>query len=210
MSGSTVHLTYTPILFPRRRDYHIMDCVMSKGTTTEDLLSISRVRGLLCSIFVSDIVTVNGKYLKEFATTRTYSREHASIYKFPKEIPTQEDWITWRRFWKQYTVGNFELSTPLGEWIHPTHRVWEWYYDEEGSSLQQHTSSGTCFYVPAAGYVQQNKMRKAPCEELGIKRVTRRMPDLSESNHSNTVAPERHRPQNGSSTTRPTILLGIS
>ena len=56
------------------------------------------------------------------------------------------------QFWKQHTVENFKLSTPLGECIHPTHRVWEWYYNKEGSSLQQRTSSGTCFYVPAAGY----------------------------------------------------------
>ena len=152
VSGFTVHLTYTPTPFPRRRDYLIMEYAMSKGATKEDLLSISRVRSLLCSIFVSDIVTVNVKYLDECATFRTLSREHASTYKFPKEASTQEDWITWRRFWKQHTVGNFELSTPLGDWIHPTHRVSEWYFDEEALSLQQCMSSGTCFYLPAPGY----------------------------------------------------------
>ena len=87
---------------------------MSKGTTKEDLLSISRVRGLLCSMFVSDIVTADGKYHKEFSTSRTHNREHAPAYNFPKEAQMQEDWKTWRRFWKQHTVGNFELSTPLG------------------------------------------------------------------------------------------------
>ena len=77
VSEFTVHLTYTPIHFPQRRDYLIMEYAMSKGATKEDLLSISRVRGLLCSIFVSDIVTANGKYLEEFATSRIHSREHA-------------------------------------------------------------------------------------------------------------------------------------
>ena len=114
---------------------------MSKCATKEDLLSISRVRGLLCAIFISDIVTADGTYLEEFATSRTHSREHTSTYKFPKEAPTQEDWIIWRRFYKQHTVWNFKLSTPLGEWIYPTYRVWEWYYNEEGSSLQQRMSS---------------------------------------------------------------------
>ena len=85
---------------------------------------------------MSDIVTTDGKYLEDFAISRTHSREHASTYKLPKEAPTQENWITWRQFWKQDTVGNFELSTPLGEWIHPLQRVWEWYYDKEGASLQ--------------------------------------------------------------------------
>ena len=70
-----------------------MEYALSKGATKEDLLSILRVKGLLCSIFVSNIVTADGKYLKEFATSRTYSREHASTYNFPKEAPTQEGWM---------------------------------------------------------------------------------------------------------------------
>ena len=78
LSGSTVHLTYTPIPFPQRRGYLIMEYAMSKGATKEDLLSTSRVRGLLCAIFVSDIVTADGKYLEEFATARTHSRERVS------------------------------------------------------------------------------------------------------------------------------------
>ena len=88
-----MHLTYSQIHVPRRRDYLIMDYTMNKGATKEDLSSMSRVRGLLCEIFVSGIVTADGKYLKEFATSRTYSREHASTYNFPKEAPTQEGWM---------------------------------------------------------------------------------------------------------------------
>jgi hypothetical protein len=103
----TVHLKYTTIPIPQRRDYLIMEYAMSKGATKEDLSSISRVRGQLCAIFVSDIVTADGKYLEEFATARTHSREHASTYKFPREAPTQRDWMTWMQFWKQHTVGNF-------------------------------------------------------------------------------------------------------
>ena len=109
VSGFTVHLICTPIPSPQRRDCLIMEYAMSKGATKEALLSISRVRGLLCSIFVSDIVTTNGKYLKDFATPRKHSREHASTHTFLKEAPTQEDWTAWTRFWKQDMVGNFEL-----------------------------------------------------------------------------------------------------
>ena len=112
-----------------------MDYDMSQGANKEDLSSISRVRGLLYGVFVSEIVTADGKCLEEFVTARTSSREHASKYKFLKEAPTQENWITWIQFWKQHTVRNFDISTPLGKWIHPTHRVWEWYYNKEGSML---------------------------------------------------------------------------
>ena len=133
---------------------------MSQGATKEGLSSISGVRGIVCAKLVSGIVTANRKYLEEFATARTSIREHAFIHKFPKEAPTQEDWITWIQFWKQHTVGTFKQSTPLGEWIHPTHRVWECYYDQEVSSLRQRTASGTAFYVPAPGY---NRTRSGKC-----------------------------------------------
>ena len=78
VSGFTMHLKYAMIPFPQRRDFLIMDCAMGQGTTKEDLSSISRVRDLICAIFVPDIVTADGKYLEEFATARTHSREHVS------------------------------------------------------------------------------------------------------------------------------------
>ena len=49
---------------------------MGKGASKEELLGMSRVRGLLCVMFVSDIVTADGKYLEEFSTARQSSREH--------------------------------------------------------------------------------------------------------------------------------------
>ena len=63
---------------PLRRDFLIMNWVMSNDTSNEEMLSMSRVRDLLCVIFVSNIFTANGKYLEEFATHRISSKEHAS------------------------------------------------------------------------------------------------------------------------------------
>ena len=75
-----------------------MDSIMSKGTRKEDLLSMSRVRGLVCAICVSNLVTTDRKYPEEFTTARTMSREHRSKYKFPKEALIQDDWTTWVQF----------------------------------------------------------------------------------------------------------------
>ena len=112
---------------------------MSKGASKEELLSVSRGRGLLFEIVVSDIVKAAGKHLEEFSTARTLSREHSPKYNFPKEAITQDTWTKWLQFWEQQTVGNFEFATPLGEWIHPTYRVCERYYNQEGPSIQKHT-----------------------------------------------------------------------
>ena len=65
-----------------------MEVAMSKGVSKEELLLISRVRGLLCVIFMSNIVMADGTHLEEFATVISLSREHTSKYKFPKEAPT--------------------------------------------------------------------------------------------------------------------------
>ena len=78
LSGFTVDLKYKLILMSRKRDFLIMEYVRSKGASKEKLLSMSRVRGFLCTIFVSDLVTADGKYLEDFTTARTLSKEHVS------------------------------------------------------------------------------------------------------------------------------------
>ena len=111
---------------PRRRAFLIIKFSMSKGASSkEEGLNIARVRGLLCAIFISNIVTAEGIHLENFDTSRPLGSEHVSKYKFHKEAPTQGDWTTRIQLSRQNTVGNFGLDTPLGEWIHLTHREWE-------------------------------------------------------------------------------------
>jgi hypothetical protein len=49
---------------PRRKDIPILEFVMGKGASKEELLSISRVRGLLREISVSKISTRGGTQLE--------------------------------------------------------------------------------------------------------------------------------------------------
>ena len=98
-----------------------MKLTMNKGGSKEELLRISKVRGLLCIIFMSDIITADSTYLEGFATARSLSREHSSEYNFFNEAQTQGDWTTWIQFLGQNIVNYFELATPLSEWIHHIH-----------------------------------------------------------------------------------------
>ena len=43
----------------------------------------------------------------------------------------------WKGFWRQHTVENFQLHTPLGAWTETPHREWEWFYDKKGDCLQR-------------------------------------------------------------------------
>ena len=48
---------------------------------------------------MSDIVTADGKFLEEFTIRALEERHQASKYKFPREIPTKQDWQVWIQFW---------------------------------------------------------------------------------------------------------------
>ena len=48
-------------------------------------------------------------------------------------------------------MGNFQLHTPLGGWIAPTHRQWKWFYDEENECLQKKTGLKTEHYFLVGG-----------------------------------------------------------
>ena len=59
------------------------------------------------------------------------------------------DWEVWKRFWRQHTVENFQLHTPLGAWTSCTHRRWIRYYDEGSNCLKKRKSPNTELYFPA-------------------------------------------------------------
>ena len=62
-----VHLKYSKLPLPRRGDVVVMEYAMSMRLDKEDLLSMSRVKGKLGIISLSDMTTANGKHLERFA-----------------------------------------------------------------------------------------------------------------------------------------------
>ena len=96
-----------------------MEFAMEGGLSKEDLLSMSRVKGKLGAIFLSDLVTADGKHLETFAYQKESNERPSSKYRFPREEPTDQDWQVWTGFWRQHTVGNFQLSTHhwVGGWL---------------------------------------------------------------------------------------------
>ena len=122
VTGFQVHLEYSELPLPRRGDVVVMEYAMSMGLDKEDLLSMSRVKGKLGIIFLSDMTTADGKHLEVFALDPRELDEPQSKFIFPRETPTDQDWEVWKIFWRQHTVENFQLHTPLGAWISTTQR----------------------------------------------------------------------------------------
>ncbi len=88
--------------------------------------SLSRCRGMLQCIFLSDLVTADGRYLESFVFDPGPFKRWSNFC-FPREGPTKGDWDTWFNFWHNYATTGGKLKVPLGRWTHPTHRKWLWY-----------------------------------------------------------------------------------
>jgi hypothetical protein len=100
------------------------------------------------AIFLLDLSTADGKYLEHFVFhpgTATAS----SMYIFPREKLTRDDWDHWIDFWHSYRTTGGKLKVPLGKWSNPTHRVWQWYYKKEDDDLIQVEGGRAVHFRPA-------------------------------------------------------------
>ena len=122
-------------------------------------MSVSRVKGKLGVIFLSNTTTADGKRLEEYACEPQTSTSSHTKFNFPREEPTHQDWEVWWHFWRQHTVENFQLHTPLGAWTSTSHRRWEWFYDEEDGCLQRKVALETEYYFTSE--VARTRSKKA-------------------------------------------------
>ena len=127
-------MAYPSIAPPRERDLVLMEIFASLDLGRETVLRLNRCRVSLESIFLSDITTADGRYLEDFVFNPG-DRGRSSSFKFPREVPTRDDWDHWFNFWHSYTATGNKLHVPLGNWINSTHRIWKWHYRAETDDL---------------------------------------------------------------------------
>ena len=53
-------------------------------------------------------------------------------------------------FWRDYCEDNLKFPTPLGRWVNPTHREWEWYYNNKSDTLMRKTGDSVISFVRKA------------------------------------------------------------
>ncbi len=98
---------------PRERDQVVMELIVGKVLDRKMIRSLSRCQGALEIIFLSDMMTANGKYMEQFVFDPG-SKVARSKYKFPQECPAKKDWEVWFNFWHDYTATGDKLHIPLG------------------------------------------------------------------------------------------------
>jgi hypothetical protein len=74
-----------------------VDLFLNEGYKGMDLRRLNRCRLALRSIFLSDIVTADGRRLEDFVMHSRVGRD--SIFSFPREHPSDKDWALWDDFW---------------------------------------------------------------------------------------------------------------
>ena len=146
-----LHMECATIPSPRERDQVVMELIFGKVLDRKTIRSLSRCRGSLEIIFLSDMTAADGRYLEQFVFDPG-SKVVLSKYKFPQESPAKKDWDAWFNCWHDYTATRDKLHTPLGAWITPTHTRWIWYYKSSTDDLHRIEKGKVHHYLRTGNY----------------------------------------------------------
>jgi hypothetical protein len=102
-------MDFKKISFPRERHQVIMEIFFAADLSPEAIGSLGQCRGTLEAIFLSDVITADGRYLKKFVFDPG-CKNLKSTYEFPREKPPNKDWRTWFNFWHSFTLTGDKLK----------------------------------------------------------------------------------------------------
>lgn len=123
-----LRVTYAELPLQREGDTSIMSFLLPHMHTPSDIASVNRCRCHLNMIFLSDMVTLDGRSVQ---TDMIWGSKPVlrSKLRFPPEFPTQRDWSVWARVWAAGIGFDSSLPRPLGRWLRPPHFIWPWKYN---------------------------------------------------------------------------------
>jgi hypothetical protein len=82
-----LHMKHPTIPYPRERDQVIMELALDRASSPLEIATINKCQGMLQCIFLSDVVTADGRYLESFVFDPGPFRRRSS-YRFPRESPS--------------------------------------------------------------------------------------------------------------------------
>ena len=114
VSGFSLHLDYEDIPLPRMGDKVVANMFQEYSSDKDLLMSLQRMRGSMKVMFLSDMVTADGKRIEPEMIKKHNQGCSQSKYAFPPECPTEAYEEAWMKFWRYHCGENFCLPTPLG------------------------------------------------------------------------------------------------
>jgi hypothetical protein len=76
------------------------------------------------------------------------TKERLSFNRFVQEEPTKQDWLNWERLWRTCCNSFLELTTPLGDWLVPGHKIWPWLLNIEQDVVYHQIYQDLKIYTP--------------------------------------------------------------
>ncbi len=132
-----IHLDYANLPLPQQNNASLVGMFWQAGYRTDRLQALNRCRLAHNLLFLSDMALACSRHIDLFllALPKQDSAKCRSLYKFPNCQPSQADWKLWFEFWTAMTGNAGLLYIPLGEWMHPSHRTWQWFYYKYSDTL---------------------------------------------------------------------------
>ncbi len=147
-----LNMDYPVLEFPRENDVLIISLFEKANPTAQQLTSWNRCRIRWGFIFLSDPVSASGRTFDErYLDKPGLDRERSTKFKFGEERPSDNDWREWKRFWRNILRSDGTLVQPLGKWLHPSHHIWEWFYDDALNVVERQRPDGVDHFFPSPG-----------------------------------------------------------
>jgi hypothetical protein len=142
----------------RTHNIFLMEEALRLHLATHILQDINQCLIFLQVITLSDITTVDGRYLLPEAIQGLPIQDRLNNLTWPHQqhLPPRS-WTHWRTFLQFFCTGN-RLRTPLGAWINMPHQRWRWYYNS-ADSLLYHQLSDDTWEVLAPTYTSTRRTR---------------------------------------------------
>ncbi len=145
----SIHMEYPTLNLPRRNNALIVTILQRASYSGDKLISLNQCRIANRMLFLLDITTACGGYVDcNLLGPRTPWLGKRSSFCFPCKLLSSKDWILWKTFWTAYLGAGGLLHIPLGDWLHTSHRIWEWFYDPLRDQLQHRTDDVRTVYDP--------------------------------------------------------------
>jgi hypothetical protein len=119
----------------RRNDQFLMEEFTRHGKKGHELKKLNECRMFLEVTNLSEITSVDGKFIKDTAWKGIQDKNRCNQFQWPRIPPalSAQHWQIWRRtitacFLNPMKVAERELLMPLGEWDKDVSSTWKWFY----------------------------------------------------------------------------------
>jgi hypothetical protein len=164
--GIEIKRHWTPKL-TRQHDCALMDLALTLHVDTYQLRCINTCRLYLKVITISDVTNARGDRVLPHIVQGQPDIQRSSTLLWPSiPRPPKTFWQYWHIL-LQHLGTDYKLSQPLGQWIAPTHYLWRWFRDSEGTVWEHDSAMDTWLAYTASSPTRQRTRSSCTLYQVG-------------------------------------------